>query len=222
MARRLAPAALAIAMIASSLAALPAAAQTTPPPLGDQGGGNQGAPQVPPPANVPPPLPAAAVMTRIDPQQAVDILQDAGYRASITHTDQRSVDVQTRMSGLIVYLTLLGCTEGRQCTSVQLRMTADLAFFGMNNDSRQDLDAALIGTNRWGDFRRYTTSYVFFNRSRNQYYVALNTDLGLFGGISREAISYTVRNYADLAGEFVAFMRNPANRQLQGPAGGGQ
>lgn len=218
MARRFAPA-LAIALIASTLSALPAAAQSQPmpPPAGD---GNQGAPAPMPPGAVP--APAAAVMTKIDPQEALQILQDAGYRAQITHTEPRSVDLQTRMSGLIVYLTLLGCTDGRQCTSIQLRMTADLAFFGMNNDSRQDLDAAVIGTNRWGDFRRYTTSYVFYNRSRSQYYVALNTDLGLFGGISREAISYTVRNYADLAGEFVAFMRNPANRQLQGPAGGGQ
>ncbi len=188
MASRLAMTAAAIAMVAATLPALPASAQ----------------PQASPPP----------VVTRLDPSDAVQILQDAGYRATIAHTEDRQVDIQSRMSGLNVYMTLMGCTEGRQCTSIQMRLTADLAYFGMTNERRADIEAAMVATNRWANHRRYATSYVYFSRNSNQHIVALAADHALFGGSTREAIAHTIRNYGDLAGEFVTFMRDPANRQM--------
>jgi hypothetical protein len=188
MASRLAMTAAAIAMVAATLPALPVSAQ---------------------PQAAPPP-----VFTRLDPAQAVEILQDAGYRATITHTENRQVDIQSRMSGLTVYMTLMGCTEGRQCTSIQMRLTTDLAYFGMTNERRADIEAAMVATNRWANHRRYSVSYVYFSRNSNQHIVALATDHSLFGGSTREAIAHTIRKYGDLAGEFVTFMRDPANRQM--------
>jgi hypothetical protein len=161
-----------------------------------------------------PALPAPAIVTRLDPADAVQILQDAGYRATITHTEDRQVDIQSRMSGLTVYMTLMGCTEGRQCTSIQMRLTTDLAFLGMTNERRADIEAAMVATNRWANHRRYAISYVYFSRNSNQHIVALAAEQRMIGGSTREAIAHTIRTYGDLAGEFVTFMRDPANRQM--------
>lgn len=165
------------------------------------------------PANAPAATGDAAVITRIDPQQAVELLQEAGYRASITHNEARQVEIETRMAGMTVYVTLLGCAEGRQCSSLQLRLTANLPFFGLGRD-RADLDAAMVATNRWGHHRRYTVAYVYHSRNAGEHLVAFATDHALFPGTTRQAIGHTIRNYADLAGEFAAFMRDPANRAM--------
>jgi hypothetical protein len=195
MAFKLAYTAAAIAMIGTAaLSAAPASAQ---------------------PQTSPPPV----VISRIDPADAVQMLQEAGYRAVISHSSDRSVDIESRMSGLYVYFSLFGCTEAKQCTSVQMRMTATLDFIGLANDRRSDVEAAIIATNRWSHHRRYVNSYVFFSESQNRHIIAFNTDLSLDGGATREAIGSFIRFYDKLSGEFVTFMRDPANRRMPSLSG---
>ncbi|WP_439575102.1 YbjN domain-containing protein [Phreatobacter sp.] len=194
--------------------AIMAVAGTIQPAAADKLSASDTAPRNQESSAAPAPAPVSVpVMTRIDPQQAVELLQSIGYRARISHADARNVDIETRMAGMTVVMTLVGCNEGRQCSSLQLRLTATLPFFGLTTDPA-DLQAALVATNRWSHHRRYAVAYVHRSRHSGENVVAFATDHAVFPGTTRDAISFTIRNYADLAGEFAAFMRDPSNRTM--------
>lgn len=195
-------AALSALALSVTLAAAPASAQPAPPPFD-------------PAQSAPAQLPQAPVMiTRLDPDDAVGLLRDAGYRASVVAQDGNTVEIETRMSGLRVYFTLLGCEAGKQCRATQMRMTADFRFFGLNPEQRSDVEAAVLGTNHWNMVRRYNRSYVYFSNRDRQHIVALESELQFSNGVTADGVRAFVRQYDELAGEFASFVRNGANRRL--------
>ncbi len=142
------------------------------------------------------------------------MMRDAGFRAEVVSRTGRSVDIETRMSGFRVYLTLLGCEADRQCQSAQLRMTADLKLVGLNPDQRNDVEATMIGINNWNSTRRYTRAYVYFSNRDRQHVIAVESDLSFGGGVHADAVRNFARLYDELVGEFFPFMRNGDNRRL--------
>lgn len=157
--------------------------------------------------------PSRALISRIDPAQAVEALEDAGFRGVIAETGERQVEIETRMAEMTVFVTLLGCTNGRQCSSIQIRTTAGLSHFGLSGD-RGGLNAAMVATNRWGQHRRYSVAYVYYSRHAGEHLVALAADHPMFGGSTREAIVSTIRNYAENIAEFPGFVRDRANHTM--------
>lgn len=157
--------------------------------------------------------PSRAILSRIDPATALELIEEAGFRGSVVETGERQVDIDAQMAGTTVTVTLLGCTDGRQCSSIQIRYAAGLPHYGLTRD-REGLAAAMVATNRWGHGRRYSVAYVHYSRNAGQHVVALATDHPLFGGTTREAIVSTISHFGKQLAEFPGFIRDRANHEM--------
>jgi hypothetical protein len=208
------------ALLALALACSPALAQLPPSGGGLLGPAPAARPSAPPPPPaapaVPPRAAASPLIETLEVDDAVEIMREAGYRGTVSTRRERSIDIETRTSGLRSYFVLYNCDNGTRCGSAGMRMTAQLDVFGLDPARRQDVEAALVASSRWADYRRYTTSNVTRSERDGQPLLIFSSDMSFEGGVTRANIAAFITRFDELLSEYRAFMRDPANRRMPG------
>jgi hypothetical protein len=121
------------------------------------------------------PGPGAAALTGglVDagaPQVIVSLMQQAGYRAVLTETNDGDPSIESSAAGANFYIYFYGCQNGQNCLSLQFESGYDLP------------DGASLGLiNDWNSTKRFAYSYL---DNENDPY--LNMDLNMSYGISEQ------------------------------------
>ena len=125
----------------------------------------------------PPPTPVApadaptdgANITAADPAALAESMKGAGYRADLTADGRGNPLIEFGSSGTKSLVYFFGCTEGKACTTVQMRVGFDLP------------DGTTFEVmNAWNRDKRFAKAYV---DAENDPYLEMDINLD-FGGIS--------------------------------------
>ena len=132
-----------------------------------QGGGTDGGTVDPGPA---PTALTGGLVDATSPQVLVSLMQQAGYRAVLSSTNDGSPSIESSAAGANFYIYFYGCDGGQGCLSLQFESGYDLP------------DGATLGTiNNWNSTKRF--AYAYLDNENEPY---LNMDLNMSYGTSEQ------------------------------------
>jgi hypothetical protein len=131
----------------------------------------------------------AAEIDRIGGDQLVDLVADAGYRATPGRDNQGDPMVSSSAAGATFTIYMYGCEEDR-CKSLQFRAGFDLAD-----------GISLERINAWNRDKRYGSAYL---DDENDPW--LQMDLDLEGGATTGQVTEYVELWDTLLGQFQTFI----------------
>jgi hypothetical protein len=129
----------------------------------------------------------AAPVVAENPEAIADLLKDIGYRAELTKDDTGDPKIESAAAGASFSIYFYGCTDGRDCSSIQF-------------SSGFDLDNALnlSSVNDWNTRKRYGKVYV---DDEGDPYIEFDINLA-GGGISEDAFRDSLDSWERLLADF--------------------
>lgn len=140
-----------------------------------------------------PPPKGPPVWESVTAEQIAKALQDAGYRAEISRTDNGQLLVKTSMAGQGVHLLAYDCetVEVERCKSVQI-------LWGAPDEWNTPLELF----NDWNTRKRYTQAL----RTPTGV-LQLSMDMQFIGGATVPNLSAYLRSFDGMLGEYLLLLR---------------
>jgi hypothetical protein len=128
----------------------------------------------------------AQAVTAANPNSVVQALQSAGYTATLTTDEYGDPKIQSASSGSNFSVFFFGCTDGRNCSSIQFHSSYEIT------------PPAPQRFADWNRTKRYARGFVSANNAST-----IEMDINLDGGsISRALLVDSLELWATLMSDF--------------------
>ncbi len=125
-------------------------------------------------------------VTAANPESVKSALQDAGYKAELKKEEDGDPYIESRFSGVKTIIIFFGCSEGKNCTTVQ--------FYSGFSEAKNAQDKM----NEWNKTRRFTRAYIDKDGDP-----VLEMDIDLdTGGISQNLFKEYLSTWDGLVGQY--------------------
>ena len=121
------------------------------------------------------------------PAAIAELMKTFGYRAELTTDDQGDPKIKSSAGGANFSVYFYGCTNGKDCTSIQFSAGFDLTD-----------GTTLEVVNDWNTAKRYGKVYL---DSENDPYIEMDINLE-FGGVGEETFRDTLDIWDRLVSDF--------------------